>query len=87
MHDFNNSIGTSSRVHQECEINRPIRSYREIALVLTQRDGVPISPMQVRRTCLRAERKLARALLTDPSIHGRPLRSISIQCTARSLRG
>lgn len=87
MHRFNDSIETGRHLHRAREDGQPIRSYREIARILTRRGGVAISPMQVRRTCLRAERKLARALFADPAIDGRPLRSISIQCSARSLRG
>ncbi len=48
----------------------PVRSYSEIAAILTEREGVDISPQQVKQFCRRAERNLARALLADSSFPG-----------------
>lgn len=44
------------------------RSYRQIALMLTLRKGIPTSENQVRRACAIARRSIALALMTDPII-------------------
>jgi len=43
-----------------------VRSYRQIAAILSERGGAPICPAHVRRLCRAAEGKLALALLSDP---------------------
>jgi hypothetical protein len=48
-----------------------IRSYREIARILAERDGTAITQALVGRMCRAAEMKLASALLADPEVHAR----------------
>lgn len=43
-----------------------VRSFRQIAAILSQRGGAPTTPARVERECRRAERKLARAMLAHP---------------------
>lgn len=45
-----------------------IRSFEEIAQILTQREGTDISPADVGRICRDAERKLGGALRDEPAI-------------------
>ena len=45
-----------------------VRSYRQIAAILVERDGISISPKRVKKICGAAERKFARGLLADPVI-------------------
>lgn len=47
---------------------RPVRTYREIAAILGERRGAPISPARVRRVCRTAEAKVVRGLLADPEL-------------------
>ena len=48
-----------------------LRSYRQIARILAERDGTAITQALVRRMCQAAERTIARALLADPVIRER----------------
>jgi hypothetical protein len=43
-----------------------LRTYAEIAAVLTERERIPISAADVEHQCRRAEAKVAEALRTDP---------------------
>ena len=64
-----NDSSSSQHAREPCLKMSAVRTYRQIAKVLTEREGAPISPSRVRRMCLAAERKLARALLADPVFH------------------
>jgi hypothetical protein len=46
-------------------------TYREIATILTERDGTRVSPDQVEQICRTAEEKLAHALLSGIRAHPR----------------
>jgi hypothetical protein len=48
-----------------------VRSYRQIARILAERDGTAITHAMVRRMCQAAERAIARALLANPAIRAR----------------
>ena len=43
-----------------------VRSYRQIARVLSERDGTATTAALVGRMCRAAERKIARIVLADP---------------------
>jgi hypothetical protein len=58
-----------------------LRSYGEIAAILTDRDGSNVSEEQVRQICGAAERKIARALWNDPVVW----MLLTSRCSAQSL--
>lgn len=46
----------------------PIRTYRQIAEILAERDGVCLSTTHIRRACLSAEQQLVDAILNDSEL-------------------
>lgn len=46
----------------------PPRSFESIAQVLSDRYGSEVSPAEVEQVCIRAQRKILRALLSDPEL-------------------
>lgn len=46
-----------------------IRTYRQIAEILSERWGTPVGPEHAMRMCQAAERKFVLTLLTDPVFH------------------
>ena len=60
---------TASNQHTDIHRKAPaVRSYREIARILAEREGASISPAEVGQMCRTAERKIADASRTDPVI-------------------
>lgn len=66
MHYVNHPDATTQPARvRNC--NAPgLRTYRQVAEILTEREGKPISTAEVGEICRTAERKIARALLRDP---------------------
>lgn len=49
----------------------PVRSYREIARVLAEREGIALTQARVGQLCRSAELKLVRILMADPLVRAR----------------
>ncbi|MCC6909739.1 MAG: hypothetical protein IT430_17520 [Phycisphaerales bacterium] len=57
------------RTHMETQPEtEPKRSFESIAQVLSDRYGAEVSSAEVERVCIRAQRKILRALLSDPEL-------------------
>ena len=65
MHRFYDLDKTTQYPHERKLAISTIRTYRQIAAILTKREGLPISSVHVKQMCRMAERKFARALLAD----------------------
>ena len=68
MQDLDDVVRTSRPSRERG--SGPLRTYRQIAAILTEREGAPVDAELVSRVCRAAEKKLARALLVDPVLGG-----------------
>ncbi len=63
-------LPTSNSDCEHCRSSAAVRSYQQIAAILTERQGRPISARRVMLLCGSAERKIVRALLAGPVTRG-----------------
>ncbi len=71
MHAFHNPDAVNDHRDDRGQTGRESHTFREIATILTNRDGRRVSPDQVEQICRMAEAKLAHALLEDRNVSPR----------------
>jgi len=69
MYQQRNNAESDQHSRRHAPRPRPARSYRQIAQILAEREGVSITPSVVKAICRAAERKLAQALGYDPVLN------------------
>lgn len=71
MYSLNHTRPSKVHLQRRGLATPTLRTYRQIATILTAREMEPISPARVELLCRRAETKIVKALLANPETPSR----------------